>query len=270
MKTRFRCRLSDSSSSEFRDFFFNEYDTIDECLRVAKAFRKNAELLVSQMKAMSLKDSKDWLAVNDFPTSGTSKPARARDMCNACFSQKNKFFEAELCKEIKSIRQESIMWKRIKKYPQYQRYVRVENFKYVAEIELNRKGKQLIKTTEIFTEIESAMLWVQSTLRAEAGKGFEGGMASVEKALQTHKGIQEAFEKTLVGTPEKETLVKSAREECMLDVENAKTVDMTPTFFTSTLRTEKPQQQLPPSNVAFNRKHLSSVRQHFFKDRFHI
>ena len=92
MKTRFRCRLSDSSSSEFRDFFFNEYDTEEECLRVAKAFRKNAESLLSQMKAMSLKDSKDWLAVNDFPTSGTSKTARASHMCTACLSQKNNFF----------------------------------------------------------------------------------------------------------------------------------------------------------------------------------
>ena len=161
------------------------------------------------------------------------------------------------------------MLQNIKKYPALERYVRVEAYKYVAEIELNRKGKQLIKTTEIFTDIESAMLWVQSTLRAEAGKGFEGGMASVEKALQTHKGIQENFEKTLVGTPEKEKLVKSASEECMLDVENAQTVDMTPTFFTSTLRPEKAQ-QLPPSNVYFLRKHLASMRHHFFKDRFHI
>ena len=269
MKTRFRCKLSDSIPGEFRDFLFSDYDTPDDCLRVAKAFRSKAEALVYKMRAMNNKDAKDWLALNDFHCHGSSKQIRASTMCAAFYTRNNKGFEAEFEKEIKCIRQESVMLQNIKKHPEMEKYIRVEELKFVAEIELSNKGKQLIKIMQTFTDINAAINWVQATLRAEAGKGFGCGMAYVEKALQTHKGVQNAFDQTLIDTPEKKMIMKSTSIESMVDVGNASTIDMTPTFFTSTLRPEKPQLH-PVSNVLFHRKHLSSIRLHFFKDRFHI
>ena len=161
------------------------------------------------------------------------------------------------------------MLENIKKYPELEKYIRVEELTYVAEIELSTKGTQLIKIQEKFTDIDATISWVQTTLRAEAGKGFGCGMAHVEKALQTHQGVQDAFDKARINTPEKEKLMKSTSEECMVDVGNANTIDMTQTFFASIVRPEKAQLH-PVSNVLFHRKHLSSIRLHFFKDRFHI
>lgn len=269
MKTRFRCRLSDSIPGEFRDFLFSDYDTPDDCLRVAKAFRSKAEAWIYKMRVMNNKEAKEWLACNDFHCHGSSKQIRTINMCAAFYARSNKGFEAEFEKEIKCIRQENLMLQNIKKYPELEKYIRVEELKYVAEIELSTKGKQLIKIMQTFTDIDAAINWVQATLRAEAGKGFGCGMAYVEKALQSQKGVQDAFEQTLIDTPEKKVIMKAASIESKVDVENANTIDMTPTFFTSTLRPDQPPLH-PVSNVLFHRKHLSSIRLHFFKDRFHI
>ena len=269
MKTRFRCRLSDSIPGEFRDFLFSDYDTPDDCLRVAKAFRSKAEAWIYKMRVMNNKEAKEWLACNDFHCHGSSKQIRTINMCAAFYARSNKGFEAEFEKEIKCIRQENLMLQNIKKYPELEKYIRVEELKYVAEIELSTKGKQLIKIMQTFTDIDAAINWVQATLRAEAGKGFGCGMAYVEKALQSQKGVQDAFEQTLIDTPEKKVIMKAASIESKVDVENANTIDMTPTFSTSTLRPDQPPLH-PVSNVLFHRKHLSSIRLHFFKDRFHI
>ena len=50
MKTRIRCRSSDTIAGHFREFLFSDYDEPDDCLRVAKAFRNKAEALVNKMK----------------------------------------------------------------------------------------------------------------------------------------------------------------------------------------------------------------------------
>ena len=254
---------------EFRDFLFSDYDTPDDCLRVAKAFRSKAEAWIYKMRVMNNKEAKEWLACNDFHCHGSSKQIRTINMCAAFYARSNKGFEAEFEKEIKCIRQENLMLQNIKKYPELEKYIRVEELKYVAEIELSTKGKQLIKIMQTFTDIDAAINWVQATLRAEAGKGFGCGMAYVEKALQSQKGVQDAFEQTLIDTPEKKVIMKAASIESKVDVENANTIDMTPTFSTSTLRPDQPPLH-PVSNVLFHRKHLSSIRLHFFKDRFHI
>ena len=254
---------------EFRDFLFSDYDTADDCLRVAKAFRSKAEAWIYKMRVMNNKEAKEWLACNDFHCHGSSKQIRTINMCAAFYARSNKGFEAEFEKEIKCIRQENLMLQNIKKYPELEKYIRVEELQYVAEIELSTKGKQLIKIMQTFTDIDAAINWVQATLRAEAGKGFGCGMAYVEKALQSQKGVQDAFEQTLIDTPEKKVIMKAASIESKVDVENANTIDMTPTFFTSTLRPDQPPLH-PVSNVLFHRKHLSSIRLHFFKDRFHI
>ena len=89
---------------------------------------------------------------------------------------------------------------------------------------------------QTFTDSDAAINWMQTTLRAEAGKGFGCGMAYVEKALQTHKSVQDAFDKPLINTPEKEKFMKSTSEECMVDVGNANTIDVTPIFFTDRFR----------------------------------
>ena len=269
MKTRLRCRLSDNIPGHFKDFLFSEYDGPDLCLTVAKAFRNKGEALVNKMKLMTNKDAKVWMSANDFHCTGNSKQKFANTMCAKINAGNHTGFEAEFAKEIKCVRQENVMWQNIKKYPELEKYIRVEELKYVAEIELSTKGKQLIKIMQTFTDIDAAINWVQATLRAEAGKGFGCGMAYVEKALQTHKGVQDAFEQTLIDTPEKKVIMKAASIESKVDVENANTIDMTPTFFTSTLRPEQAQLH-PVSNVLFHRKHLSSIRLHFFKDRFHI
>ena len=156
-----------------------------------------------------------------------------------------------------------------RKYLDLEKYIHVKEFKYVVEIELSTKGKPLIKIVHTFTAMDSAVHWVQATLRAEAAKGFGCGMAYVNKALQTEKGEQDASEATLIDTPEKQVIMKSTSEESFVDVGNANTIAMTPIFSTSTLRPDKTQTH-PLSNVLFHRKHLQPIRAHFSKDRFHV
>ena len=269
MKTRLRCRLSDNIPGHFKDFLFSEYDGPDLCLTVAKAFRNKGEALVNKMKLMTNKDAKVWMAVNDFHCTGNSKQKFAKTMCAKINAGNHTRFEAGFPKEIKCIRQENVMIQNIKKYLELEKYIRVKELTYLAEIELSAKGKPLIKIMETFTDIDVAINWVQSTLRAEAAKGFGCGMAFVQKALQIQKGKQDAFDATLIDTPEKQVIMKSTSEESLIDVGGANTLDLTPIFFQSTLVPKKAELH-PPSNVLFYRKHLSSIRAHLFKDRFHI
>ena len=161
------------------------------------------------------------------------------------------------------------MLQNLKKFPELEQYIRVQELQYYGEIKLSSKGKTLIQTSKTFSDIDAANKWVQTTLRAEAGKGFGSGMTSLEKALQTEQGLQDVFDKTVIDTPEKQQLMKKTSEECLVDVASPSTIDMTPIFLTSTLRQEKPR-LLPVSPVLFYKKHLASIRMHFIRDRFHI
>ena len=80
---------------ESSEIFYIDYDTQDVCWRVAKAYRKQAEAWTLKMKAMSMNDSKTWLAENGFPCSGSSKQIRANHMCTKIHASSNKGFEAE-------------------------------------------------------------------------------------------------------------------------------------------------------------------------------
>ena len=139
----------------------------------------------------------------------------------------------------------------------------------MTEIDLSTTGKHRIKTTEEFTDIDEAANKVRTTLRAEATKPFGAGIANVEKALQVQEGAQASFDTALIESPEKQKLEKSTSEECVVDIKNSSTIDLTPSFFAPIKSKEKPPLH-PLSNVTFRLPHLRSMQYHFIKDRLHI
>ena len=248
---------------------FTEYGTEDVCWRVAKAYRKQAETWVCKMKAMTTEEGKTCLAENDFKCNGTSKQIRANHMCFQFQASSNKGFEAKFAEEVKCILHENAMVQNIKKHPDVEDFIRVEELKYVTEIELSSNGKRRIKSTEAFTDIDEAVNMVKTTLRAEATRPFGNGIANVEKALQVEEGAQAAFDTALIESPEKQKLEKSTSEECVLDIKNSSTIDLTPSFFAPVKSKEKPPLH-PLSNVTFRLPHLRSMQMHFIQDRLHI
>ena len=221
------------------------------------------------MKTMTGEAAKTWLVENGFKYITGSKQNRADHMCFEFQASSHKGFEAKFAEEVKCIRDENAMVQNIEKHPDVKDFILVEKLKYVTEIDLSTNGKRRIKSTEEFTDIDEAANKVRTTLRAEATKPFGAGIANVEKALQVQEGAQASFDTALIESPEKQKLEKSTSEECVVDIKNSSTIDLTSSFFAPIKSKEKPPLH-PPSNVTFRLPHLRSMQYFFIKDRLHI